>query len=98
MKLKLITNYAIKGSINRHVVNIDATYFSVDVQKGTIYVYKKNKGYILIDLSKIFEIDVYNRGYINRIEVNDGKIIEILPKEHDVSILIKKVGDKDGTN
>lgn len=90
MKLELITNYAIKGSINRHVVNIDATYFSVDIQKETLYLYRKNKGYILIDLNKIFEIDVYNRGYINRIEVNDGKIIEILPKEHDVNILIKK--------
>ena len=90
MKLKLITNYSIKGSIDRHIVNIDATYFSVDIQKKTLYVYRKNKGYILIDLNKIFEIDVYDRGYINRIEVNDGKIIEILPKEHDVRNLIKK--------
>lgn len=90
MKLELITNYVIEGSIDRHVVSVDATYFSVDIQKGTLYLYRKNKGYILIDLNKIFEVDVYNRGYINRIEVNDGKIIEILPKEYDVSVLIKK--------
>ena len=98
MKIELITNYAIKGSINRHIVSINATYFSVNIQKGTIYIYRKNKGYILIDLNKIFEIDIYNRGYINRIEINDGKIIEVLPKEYDVSILIKKVGGKDGAN
>lgn len=90
MRLELITNYAIKGSIDRHVVSINATYFSVDIQKKTIYIYRKNKGYTLIDLDKIFEIDIYNRGYVNRIEINDGKIIEILPKEYNVSDLIKK--------
>ena len=90
MKLELITNYAITGSINRHIVRTEATYFSVDIQKNTLYIYKKNGGYILIELNKVFEIDVFNRGYINRIELNEGKILEVLPKDYNVKELIKK--------
>ena len=90
MKLELITNYSITGSINRHIVRTEATYFSVDIQKNTLYIYKKNGGYILIELNKVFEIDVFNRGYINRIELNEGKILEVLPKDYNVKELIKK--------
>lgn len=90
MKIELITNYAITGSINRHIVRIEATYFSVDIQKNTLYIYQKNRGYILIDLNKVFKIDIFNRGYINHIEINDGKILEILPQDYDVKELIKK--------
>ena len=90
MKIELITNYAITGSINRHIVRIEATYFSVDIQKNTLYIYQKNRGYILIYLNRVFEIDVFNRGYINRIELNEGKILEVLPKDYNVKELIKK--------
>lgn len=79
MKLIIYTNYGIKGSINRHTVELEVTYFSVD--KNELYIYRQNKGFYRLDINKIYQFSIPSRGYYNYITLNEGKIIDVLSKE-----------------
>jgi len=79
MKLIIYTNYGIRGSINRHAIEVEATYFSVD--KNELYIYKQNKGFYRLDINKIYQISTPSRGYYNYITLNEGKIIDVLSEE-----------------
>lgn len=79
MKLILYTNFGIEGSINRHTVELQVTYFSVD--KNELYIYKQNKGFYRLDINKIYRISIPARGFFNYITLNDGKFVDVLAKE-----------------
>lgn len=79
MKLTLYTNFAIEGSINRHTVELQATYFSIN--KNELYIYRQNKGFYRLDVNKIYQISIPSRGYFNYITINDGKVVDVLPRE-----------------
>ena len=79
MKLILYANFGIEGSINRHKVELQVTYFSLD--KNELYIYKQNKGFYRLDTNKIYRISIPVRGYYNYITLNDGKFIDILSEK-----------------
>ena len=79
MKLIIYTNYGIQGSIKRHTVEVEATYFSVN--KNELYIYKQNKGFYRLDINKIYQFSILSRGYYNYITLSEGEFVDILSVE-----------------
>lgn len=85
--MRIYTNYFIEHSIERHFIDLRYTYFSIDVNKKWLYIFLKSHGYNSLDLTKCHEI-IIGGNYQNHITLNDGKCIDILPKETSKSDLL----------
>ena len=81
MRLKLYTNYAIKGTCRRHVLELSVTYYHINIDRNELYVYIKNKGYHTFDTSKIYDMSTRANGYMNHITFNEGRFCDILPQK-----------------